>query len=246
MTGYLKWLIGQAAGNTPTVRPHRWPRLYAPVESRHDQTETAEAQWRGKDIASLAPLLPQVPEGTGPDEFKLGNPTPGNAEAALLKPPSDVARDPRAPNVERLTPDSGSVVRSGPQHGTPNGTALRRALPHAVQNSASLREIVEKLVTPVPAASQPSDPPVIRTQPAIPRGAVRTHAPAKREEGVDVPARGNAPRPPDPAVITNIHIGRVELTAITQPAPPRKASAASAKAPMSLEEYLHRRGGKPQ
>jgi hypothetical protein len=50
-------------------------------------------------------------------------------------------------------------------------------------------------------------------------------------------------RPPDPAptpsVVTSIVIGRIELTA-APPAPPRTASPT--KAPMSLDEYLSRRG----
>jgi hypothetical protein len=43
----------------------------------------------------------------------------------------------------------------------------------------------------------------------------------------------------------HIHIGRVELTAITPAAPARRESAANGKKPMSLEEYLRRRSGRP-
>jgi hypothetical protein len=45
---------------------------------------------------------------------------------------------------------------------------------------------------------------------------------------------------PIPSVVTSIVIGRVELTAAPAGAPPRAAS--STKAPMSLDEYLGRRG----
>jgi len=45
---------------------------------------------------------------------------------------------------------------------------------------------------------------------------------------------------PAPSVVTSIVIGRVELTAAPAAAPPRAAS--STKAPMSLDEYLSRRG----
>jgi hypothetical protein len=48
-----------------------------------------------------------------------------------------------------------------------------------------------------------------------------------------------------PAPDVHIHIGRVELTAITPAAPARRESAANSKKPMSLEEYLRRRSGRP-
>jgi hypothetical protein len=41
----------------------------------------------------------------------------------------------------------------------------------------------------------------------------------------------------------HIHIGRVELTAIAPPAPVRREPA-NTKKPMSLDEYLRRRGGR--
>jgi hypothetical protein len=48
-----------------------------------------------------------------------------------------------------------------------------------------------------------------------------------------------------PAPDVHIHIGRIELTAIAPAAPARRESTANAKKPMSLEEYLRRRSGRP-
>jgi hypothetical protein len=61
------------------------------------------------------------------------------------------------------------------------------------------------------------------------------------------PAGGPSDRRPEapPAPDVHIHIGRVELTAVTSAAPARRDSAANPKKPMSLEEYLRRRSGRP-
>jgi hypothetical protein len=73
---------------------------------------------------------------------------------------------------------------------------------------------------------------------AVPRIAARLarNKPAGDPSG-QRPAASAAPD-------VHIHIGRVELTAIA-PAAPRRESAANAKKPMSLEEYLRRRSGRP-
>jgi hypothetical protein len=52
-------------------------------------------------------------------------------------------------------------------------------------------------------------------------------------------ARGREQSAPD----VHIHIGRIELTAVTPPAPPRRPTAAT-KAAMPLDEYLQRRNGR--
>jgi hypothetical protein len=59
-------------------------------------------------------------------------------------------------------------------------------------------------------------------------------------ERVAAEPAADAPLPP-PDV--HIHIGRVELTAIAPPQPARR-EAANTRKPMSLDEYLRRRGGR--
>jgi hypothetical protein len=73
--------------------------------------------------------------------------------------------------------------------------------------------------------------------PVAPRIAAR---PARNRPAGD-PVQPAASPAPD----VHIHIGRVELTAIAAAAAPRRESAANAKKPMSLEEYLRRRNGRP-
>jgi hypothetical protein len=50
------------------------------------------------------------------------------------------------------------------------------------------------------------------------------------------PAHPTAPSQPD----VYIHIGRIELTAVPEAAPPRRKAEAGKK-PMSLDQYLERR-----
>jgi hypothetical protein len=75
-------------------------------------------------------------------------------------------------------------------------------------------------------------------QDATPKPARRRNDPAR----FDVPVRTRELIPrehttPD----VHIHIGRVELTAVTAPAPARRATVPQAKQPMSLDEYLQQR-----
>jgi len=74
--------------------------------------------------------------------------------------------------------------------------------------------------------------------PRIAARLARNRPAADRIHGRPEPAASPAPD-------VHIHIGRVELTAVTPAAPPRRESAANAKKPMSLEEYLRRRSGRP-
>ena len=56
------------------------------------------------------------------------------------------------------------------------------------------------------------------------------------------PEISRAEAAPTPDV--HIHIGRIELTALPEATPPRRSSK-PAKAPLSLDEYLRGRSGRP-
>ncbi len=71
------------------------------------------------------------------------------------------------------------------------------------------------------------------------RARLRTgETPARLEESARVPhAIVREPAAPD----VHIHINRVELSALTAPAPTRRASGSQPHKPMSLDEYLQQR-----
>ena len=77
--------------------------------------------------------------------------------------------------------------------------------------------------------------PTVATTPGIPR----VTAPRIAEQRSDL-ARHRRESGPD----VHIHIGRIELTAVTPPAAPRRQQPAAAKAAMPLDEYLQRRNGR--
>jgi hypothetical protein len=61
------------------------------------------------------------------------------------------------------------------------------------------------------------------------------------ERRLSAPAARPAAAAPSPEV--NIHIGRIELTAMVTPPPARRDPAPAVKT--SLDDYLRRRGGRP-
>lgn len=110
---------------------------------------------------------------------------------------------------------------------------------------------------PRPATEVVSDPPLVPirvVEPGVaPAPATAAQAPLARLAAASPPlatsraaarrtSERSKPAPEAPPSDVYIHIGRIELTAVSKPAPPRR-SPQPAKKPMSLDEYLQRRGG---
>jgi hypothetical protein len=68
---------------------------------------------------------------------------------------------------------------------------------------------------------------------------IRPSLPAR----VAAPTRAAAAEPPAPVPDVHIHIGRLELTALTAAPAPRRERATPEHKPMSLDDYLRRRNG---
>lgn len=99
------------------------------------------------------------------------------------------------------------------------------------------------LVTTVEAGASYGDPP-----PLLPPRQMHSAAAAHQRQvspgaphaaHAFMPSRQAAPAPAEPAEV-HVHIGRIEVTAITQPQTPRRA-AREAPEPLSLDAYLARR-----
>jgi len=85
-------------------------------------------------------------------------------------------------------------------------------------------------------------PPVLAPVLNATRSAVVSPSPARDPARVTDPSRGGRRDPPAASEATEIHvsIGRIEVTAVSAPAPPKHTPAAGPKA-MSLDDYLRKR-----
>ena len=178
--------------------------------------------------------------------------TERDVERPRVTPPAAPARDASQPRTLPMPPpeppasisparDAAQAIRKAPERGTPVLEPRVDEAPRRAINAASevplapIRESVLEPAAPAPVAA--AEAPLaglgaVSPTIATPRAAVR-----RTREG------RHAPDPPPPDV--HIHIGRIELTAVSEPpAPPR--SSKPAKKPMSLDEYLqHRSGSSP-
>jgi hypothetical protein len=228
VSGHLRWLAAQALGQSSGVRPARRPPLFVGP-----------------------PATPEAPgERVAPDmPAELHH----RADVQMTaRPGEDVpirrAADPE-PAEHRVEQRRDSVVLGTPRESAvTEGSRTRpaeRAFPEAPVHAAEDGERVVSEDRPRGGGvvgetiSQPfREPTARRTSPTAPRATIRPGRRNPAERQAD-PIPGAAPPAPD----VHIHIGRVELTAIAPPAPVRRESASGRK-PMSLDEYLRRRGGR--
>ncbi len=236
MSGFLRWQAERALGQASGVRPARQPPGFAAGPSRSGDAAAAFAS-PGDFGTAERPFDAPSPDLTRPARADAMPATP-RAPAAPL---SDTPRTPVAP-VPAPTDDV--AVTTASQYGD-------APAPHAQPPSAADRR-GERADRSAIDDRGPRDRPLIaddKTPPdfssrrglvpqPIPRIAARLAR--NRPAGDASEARLAASPAPD----VHIHIGRVELTAIAAAAP-RRESAANAKKPMSLEEYLRRRSGRP-
>ncbi len=258
MNGYLRSLAERALGIASGVRPARGPPSFAdgpsqprtiaaPAEyaetpaaplDRFDGTER-QGDTAPSDVAAAAPI-------GEPDDTPTSKPiTPQHRRLAPLADAhrddipantishhADPARDPRpAPSAEPDAPARRDFARP---------VALEQAERSIADDRARGFQRGEiALAEDAPPLEFPG-----RVRPA-PRTAVTPRITTRlaRDRSVD-PTQPRL-QAPSPAPDVHIHIGRVELTAVTPAAPARREPAANAKKPMSLEEYLRRRSGRP-
>lgn len=225
MSGYLRWLATQALGQSSGVRPARRLPLFAEVPA-------------ADSFAHTPPMVETPSESSRPGAVRTPAPEPGVAtelpraqhvEAAALTQPQDAARDVVTHAVSDTPPPFAQPVERVLAEPLPVDAArTRMAADDPVGDEFALEQSSRLF-------SEPHREPA-----ALGTSAARNLTRPGRRMAAERPAAPMPAASPPPDV--HIHIGRVELTALTPPAPARRES--NAKKPMSLDEYLRRRGGR--
>lgn len=170
--------------------------------------------------------------------------------AAAAEPAAPARASPVHAQAEPQPSPAGRLATAEVQASTP--PAVRPRLPARVEppvQGIPWLEAADIEPSPMPArmehvASGPDDArPAARARTAAAVPPIRPALPVR--VGAALPpaaaaaraAQGRAVEAPAPAPDVHIHIGRIELTAHTAPEP-RRAAAAPAHKPMSLEDYL--------
>lgn len=275
MSGYLRSLAERALGLASGVRPARGlpsfagepsqtggtlpPAEYAGAPSAQmpppDSFDVAEPQ-----IGSAPPEMTRAAQIGEPAEAPAAMPmtTRHGRLAPLANAHSDdipagaVSHDALAPRQQRSAasaqPDAPAERRFARQtvleHANrPSEQADRpseQADPSTADDRARIFQREER--ARAEDAPQPEFSGHVRPAPQLP-AAPRMTTRLVRNRFIDLTQSRLEGASPAPDV--HIHIGRVELTAIAPATPPRRESTANAKKPMSLEEYLRRRSGRP-
>ena len=230
MTGFLRSLAAHGTAPGPRIRPIARPYMRGPLSSdRLDQEHEAE-------IAAVPAASPLDESSTprGASEAVATDDTVRRAPMTLAdaivqltdppklarasQPPLPAVSEPRIDRRPVANPQTASSLH--PPAARRGDTAPQPPRPGRDRSAASDDE---RRIAPI-----------VTTTPAIPRVA----QPRIAEQRSDA-ARHRQESTPD----VHIHIGRIELTAVTTPAPPQRQPAA-AKAAMPLDEYLQRRNGR--
>ncbi|TPQ34855.1 hypothetical protein C2U70_16020 [Bradyrhizobium guangdongense] len=247
MTGYLRWLATRALGQGAGIRPARHPISLASglqsemrLPSEHadalvvdtgqfERSFGAPPQRYTEPLTSVDAAAPGVlPEPRLPSDPTSAEAKPGTlgSEASSYPMAARAAKEREEPRLV-MDPQLAQAPRRRMMESERGG---------AEDKPPSFRDVKTPDPTPIDTTRRPQ---ADQRPTAAPRIAARS----VRDRPVDPrPSRSDAAPPPD----VHIHIGRVELTAITPAATPaRREPAAAAKKPMSLDEYLRQRGRRP-
>jgi hypothetical protein len=226
MSGYLRWLAQRALGPATGVRPARRPPSLASGTSLGGEGAAAFAAAVPGDFgAAERPFDARSPEPARPARADA---VPSSPRKSIEPPRTTTADDfsaaaSRGQVVPEPQPDSDPGRRVQPAIGSAEDDRPLRARPEIADHKPS------------------SD--VSGSRALVPQPTTRIATRSARSRPAGDPAQPRAAAPPAPDV--HIHIGRVELTAVTAAAPPRRESAVNVNKPMSLEEYLRRRSRRP-
>ena len=214
----------------------------------------------------VRPVVPPAPIGLTPDhgwdlEQEAPAPVPLDARLSAAAPEGDV---PAAVMKQRARPAGGAQpvreastrpAETSPRdrlQSQPDRTAVTR--PEAISELSPAQSGVtrEVLVRPVERA-EPAEPAIAsrpheQRRPAdAPRVRVRSRPASHRESppAFNRHAEPGADPRADTAPDVQIHIGRIELTAVTTP-PATRRHVPAARPAMGLADYLRQRDGKPR
>ncbi len=249
MTGFLQRLAQRANGSARTVRAASGTR-FAPEPLGHSapipqEAPAPEARTPFEPAGSTTGTPPGAGTGRVPDpafapadarrqraaEPPRRGQTAATASApAPLQEPADVTA--AAPSPARAARAKASMTTPRPPHPVDEAPAARSA------NPATSAPVPPGPDAPLATASLPDWPQV---EPLLaPTIRVRWPTSAALPPQGHQPSRGG---PADTTTEVHVSIGRIEVTAIHEPAAPAQRPAARRKAPVSLDEYLARRQG---
>jgi hypothetical protein len=219
MSGYLTRIAERAMNVAPVVHPNAsLPFFASPEPMPVVETPAMEAESHARHTlrASVPLKPPRVAEESlapvpQPPAVDSSVPAPAVPAPATPGPAGEIV----ANEAPVSTPASPAQARGRAPRPSPAVAPVRRAAPS--------RTLAAPGAAPAPAAAD--------TQP-LPAAAL-----ARVRYDTDRPSHSSEPNGPE----VHIHIGRIELTALPEAAPPRR-KAGTAKKPMSLDEYLQGRG----
>ncbi len=251
MSGLLQRLAARATGNAWALQSDaRLP--FAAVPGMPDMPDMPETQ----GVEPLDPLEPPASHRT---------PKTREGAAAMPQPVLPLAatgvQEPTAQAARIQAPQMAEAVASTT---APKGQPIPVALPPLQEQHPGPPQLHDKMQPEIPAMAHATVPrlaPLVPTveagasygdpPPLMPAGQMRSAAAARPQQGLAphpatphaphafVPLRQAAPAPAEPAEV-HVHIGRIEVTAITQPQAPRRAARETPQA-LSLDAYLARR-----
>jgi hypothetical protein len=226
MSGFLHRLAAQALGQAPEIRP--------PARQRWGAGADGAREIAAQETAAAPPL-----ERTGMEEAPVAATAPDIADEAFGQPMARATRPAATPQATihvtgvRHSETGVAAPRPSDKLG-PVAPPVRRAEalvgrgePHGGRGSAVSARASRDVRPRTEPARREEARVVTREAPAI----AMPRAPAA--DAAHRPAGEAAHHTPD----VHIHIGRVELTALTPPAPPRREPAAKR---VSLDDYLRR------
>jgi hypothetical protein len=264
--------LGRASGVRPARRPpsfgdSAWGGVVAPAAHVLAPADHVLAPANHGERTSAERTSTKLsPSNVDAADRQIISPSAGPAEAAQIGERGggmpDPRRSPSPPQAEARIDDAAdsAVSQSGDarhelplvRHAQPDPISDRRVAPLADAEHADRPGTDDRLprterdvgdeATSSDLSSRHGPIPQALLVPLHSARPVRSRRAAGEPSGQRLQVEFLQADPPAPDV--HIHIGRVELTAITPPAAPRRESPANAKKPMSLEEYLHRRSGR--
>lgn len=206
---------GPTAGSPIGTPPGRFPSpVFAPADAQRQQA--TEAPRHGQATTTLSTPTPLL----APADKTGVTRSPARAARARASLPNPRAPDPLddAPTARDVPPGTGEPATPRPD-ATP-AAATPEFSPASSTAAAPAWPQVEPLLAPTIGVRWPAS----AAQPSL------AHRP-----GHSVQA--------DTTTEVHVSIGRIEVTAIHEPAAPAQRPAARRKAPVSLDEYLARRQG---
>ncbi len=242
MSGFLHRLAAQAMGRTNTLRSAvRTPYApLSPVNGVEPDTQAAmlnpidtERQHRSNGGAERASVANQEQQhvniygeiGTQPRDNEIA---PSLSEILVTKPDIGLHTKPDRPSD--LPSSAKTMLRQPSMEKTVAGE------PPVLAEGIEMR-VPENDSTTLPGSNYPT--PLLPLKNAARPSALNASVAAQRSEHSSPGRQGQADE------ITEVHvsIGRIEVTAVHEPPPPKRQVPTLAK-PLSLDEYLARRGKK--